>query len=148
MNPIVYDILTKLVIPFTAALLLALIPFFVHRLISYFEKKLGMEMSAENKAALDSLVEKGVLLAEQKGVAAMKRGEVKPGAQEKADTAVNFVIDMIKVNKLDELAKDKIMALIEAKLAEKKADGTMPALPASTSTPAAAPAPAEQKPAA
>lgn len=129
MNTIVDTALQQLVVPFVALVLGGLASILAHRVIKLVEQKWGMRISEANEQKLDEILEKGIHFAEGWATAQLKAKQPKPAPETKAEKAVQWVIDEVKRNNLDQLAADKIKALVQAKFGQMVIDEKVTSTP-------------------
>lgn len=108
---------------------------FVGLLFRKLAKKWHLESAMAYEGKVDELVIKGIQAAEQKSLAAVKKGGEKTPNEKKLEEALKFVNSQLTSLKLPQKAADQLSYLIEAHLYA-GAKGKQPALPASD-TPAA-----------
>jgi len=115
-------VLSELVIPTLAAVLLALVPFAVRRTFAYFEKRFGIELDEKREYQLQEVLEGGILYAEQLAYKKAKAQEEKLSSDSKLSAAVDWAISEIKRRELDELGRERLVELIETKLRKLSAE--------------------------
>lgn len=120
----VLENLIPLVVTILTPVLLAL----VHYGLRLIAKKWHLEQALVYEDKVDELVLKGIKAAEQKSLAAIKKGgDPTPGEQKLADV-LEFVNAQLKALKLDEKAANELKMLVESKLFDEKA--SVPVTPA------------------
>lgn len=126
---VVFDNLIPLIFLIVTPLLVLL----VRRFIKYLEDRFNWDMSAQSEAQLDAVLRQALLFAEEKARTAVKTDPATlPGGAQKLNTALKFATDELHRLGLDQLAADKLAALLEAKLfdlreRESYGTGTIPA---------------------
>lgn len=115
---VVMLIVEKAVIPFLAAVLLAVLPLLLRKLVSLLEAKTKLKLSQDRKELLDKIARDAVAYAEQQALNAVtqKRGKMK--SHEKAAAAVEWALSHADELGLDDVAEQAVVDLIEAKVGE------------------------------
>jgi hypothetical protein len=83
-----------------------------------FSAWLGIKITAEQEAMLDQVLLRGVGHAEQWAKVKLKSEGAKPPSAEKLDAALKFVEEELKRLGYEDLAKEKLQKLLEAKLGQ------------------------------
>ena len=99
-----------------------------HRAITALEKKVGIQIPAAQEEAIDSWIVQGILWAEEKSRNSIKKHATKLTGPEKLETAGDFVMGMIRLQRWDTWASGTIKAKIESKLGHQRATGGKPRL--------------------
>jgi len=86
---------------------------------AYAKKKWNLNLSDQQFTAIAGLAEQGVDYAEEKANQWAASGERSDGAK-KMDAALEFVNAQVKELKLDTMARDALVKLIEAQLPKKR----------------------------
>lgn len=89
-----------------------------HRLISVFESKTKIELPAKTHEMVDDWVQKGLHYAEEKARNAVAANAVALKGPEKLELAAGFVMDLAEKYGVGDMAKDKVIKLVESKLSE------------------------------
>jgi hypothetical protein len=110
-------------LPIAASLLVAVLSVFVGAAIQWLHTKTGIEVSDDQRWALESFISEGVGYAEEQGRKAIKAGDPTPEADTKLEIAVGYVIDRIAESGLPTMGEDAIVKLIEAKLGGNRKPG-------------------------
>lgn len=99
--------------------------------IKYFEKKTKIDIPATTEKALFDWADQAVGFAHEKSHQVLKKTGKKLDGNEKMGLATNFVMELVKKHKLDEMAETKIKDYIEAKLGTKRLEepGAPPSSP-------------------
>jgi len=92
-----------------------------HRLVAVLEKKMGLKVDAEQQAKLDKLIEDAIAFAEEQAHKAVKKNETALKMSDKMEHAAGFAVDMADSYGIDDLAREKAMKLVEAKLNKTRA---------------------------
>jgi hypothetical protein len=108
---------------------------FVGLLFRKLAKKWHLEAALTYEDKVDELVIKGIQAAEQKSLAAVRKGGEKTPNEKKLEEALKFVNSQLSSLKLPQKASDQLSYLIEAHLFAGAKDRALPA-PAPTDTPA------------
>ena len=106
---------------------------FVGLLFKRLAKKWHLEAALVYEDKVDELVIKGIKAAEQKSLAAVKKGGEKTPNEKKLEEALQFVNSQLASLKLPQKAADQLSNLIEAHLYAGAKDKELPA-PAPTDT--------------
>lgn len=114
-------------IPLIAAALAVVVPFLARKWLSVLSDKMGLEITKQQEEALAQAIQKAILYAEEWARGRIKQGE-KPSGADKLEKATAFVEAEIERLGLDELAKEKVSALIEAYLGLSRKDAPPPAV--------------------
>jgi hypothetical protein len=112
---------------------------FVGLLFRKLAKKWNLETAMQYDSKVDELVIKGIQAAEQKSIAAVRKGGEKTPNEKKLEEALKFVNSQLTSLKLPQKASDQLSYLIEAHLFAGAKDRSLPApapAPAPTDTPA------------
>jgi hypothetical protein len=104
-----------------------------HRLIKAFESKTKIDVPAKYEEMIDAWVLKGVHYAEEKGRNAIAAKGPALAGPEKLELAAGFVADLAERAGFADMAKDKIMKLVESKLSETRVEA--PPTPTNPTTP-------------
>lgn len=112
-------------IPLIAAALAVVVPFLARKWLSVLSDKMGLEITKQQEEALAQAIQKAILYAEEWARGRIKQGE-KPSGADKLEKATAFVEAEIERLGLDELAKEKVSALIEAYLGLSRKDAPPP----------------------
>ncbi len=111
-------------IPLAVTVLTPVLLFLVHYGLRMVAKRWNLESVLVYDDKVDDLVLKGIRAAEQKSLAALKKGGDKTGGDKKLDDVLQFVNAQLKALKLDEKAANELKMLVESKLFdETKANG-------------------------
>jgi len=116
MNPIISVLLDNLVEVVGALLMVAAVPL-LHALYRKFEALTGLKVEAETQRRIESIVYDGINKAEQWARTRTKAGQSTAGS-EKLSHALEFVQTSMKETGLAEMSKERLTALIEAKLGQ------------------------------
>lgn len=116
--PAAQTLLVNGIIPFVSQVLIGLAPVAVAIVGALVYKKFGFQLSADKAAQLDGLLEKGILFAESKAAALAKSQLPAPKGDEKLTQAVDYVLAELKRHGLDQMAKDKVVDLVQAKFGQ------------------------------
>jgi hypothetical protein len=114
--------LIDMLIDILSAVLLILVPYFVHRLLAYFEKKTGLELSANMKEKIDALLDKGIAFAEEQGHKALKKREKKLEMSDKLELGAGYVLDLADAADAKDWTMEKVKKMLEARLNETRKD--------------------------
>jgi uncharacterized protein YfeS len=117
----VLTLLDKALIPLIVTLALPLLLLLVKRGVDLFEKKTNIEVSAGNRALIDSLVEKAVLYVDEQARKAVKNGQDPADGPSKLAQAIDFIKAGAAVAGIDITGED-LAKLIEAKLSGTRKD--------------------------
>ena len=99
-----------------SAALLILVPYFVHRLLSYFEKKTGLELSPYMQDKIDGLLDKGIAYAEEQGRKAIKKKEKALTMSEKLEHGANYVLDLADAVDAKGWTTEQVKKMLEGRL--------------------------------
>ena len=103
-------------LPVVATILMGLGTLLVTVLTKVAHRKFGVEIEEKHQAMLTEWVSKGVGYAEQWALQQVKTtGEI-PSGREKLDKALSFVTNHARSVGLDQIARDKVVDLVEAQL--------------------------------
>jgi hypothetical protein len=102
-------------LPIVSAIVLPVLLILVRKFIQWLEIKLDFEISEAAELKILSLIEEGIRYAEEQAKKALKDGE-KLSAESKLGLAIEYVVERCKDLGLPELARDKLVKLIEAKI--------------------------------
>lgn len=108
-------VLAENLIPPLMIILSGLLVYGARRLLQLAEQKLGFDLDEASEKKLADLVDQGVHYAEQWGLSKAKRPGADPASgSEKLDKAMEFIGAEVARMKLPELARDALVAKIEA----------------------------------
>ena len=83
--------IAEIVVPLLGALLLGFVCYLVRASAKYVEKRFSLDVEDRILQRADSLVERGILYAEEWALKKLKSGEDKPSGEDKLVQAVEFV---------------------------------------------------------
>ncbi len=112
-------------LPLVVAIITPVIMIFVRKLINKMEEKWNFQIDQDKKQRIEELIGMAIGYAEEKARSALKVGGLTEG-QKKLDNAMKFVTGEIQRFGLDEMASEKLVELIEAKLFKMRAEGIVP----------------------
>lgn len=112
----VLESLLNVLLPLLVSVLLPVLSYFAARALQTFRQKTGILVSAEVEFALDKAIKDGVMAAEQWALALVKQGGEKPSGLRKLDEALDFIDAEVKRLQLPELARDVLIAKVEAEV--------------------------------
>lgn len=113
---LVLESILNVLLPLLASILLPILSYFAARALQTFRQKTGILLSAEVEFALDKVIKDAVMAAEQWALAQVKSGAEKPSGVRKLDEALAFVDAEVKRLQLPELARDVLIAKVEAEV--------------------------------
>lgn len=102
------------------SILAVLASYLTIKAIKYFEKKTKIDIPATTEKALFDWADQAVGYAHEKSHQVLKKTGKKLDGNEKLGLATNFVLELVKKHKLDEMAETKVKDYIEAKLGTKR----------------------------
>lgn len=116
-------VILEFVLPLVVAIATPILVLLARRFVAYLEKKWNFEATQEQLATLDRIVTDAIGFAEEQALKKLKLGEDSPDGAKKLDMALDYIADRARDSGLDELAKEKLVRLIEAKLFARRASG-------------------------
>lgn len=116
MNPVLSVFLDHALELVGTLLLIAAAPL-LHALYRKVETLTGIKIDDAERARLDSIVFDGIAKAEQWARVRAKSGTATAGS-EKLDHALDFITETAKAAGMKDVARDRVIALIEAKLGQ------------------------------
>ena len=96
----------------TAAVLMLAVAWVTTKVSGYIKRKTGIEV----EAMIAEWAAKGVDYAEEQASKKLKESGEKLRGNDKLETAVGFVLGLARENNLDNVAREKIVGYVEAKL--------------------------------
>jgi hypothetical protein len=114
----------NMLIDLLAAVLLILVPYFVHRLLAYFETKTKIKLSPEIMEKINALLDKGIAYGEEQAHKAIKNSEKALTMSEKLEHGASYVMDLADKSDIKNWSIEKIKKMLEARLQEKRANNS------------------------
>jgi hypothetical protein len=102
-------------LPIVTAVLLPVLLVLVRKFLLWLEVKLDFDMNEAIELKILSLIEEGILYAEEQALKALKDGK-KLGSDDKLRLAIEYVVERCRDLGLPELARDKLVKLVESKV--------------------------------
>jgi hypothetical protein len=99
----------------------------VNKGLNMLAKKWNLQSALVYEDKVDELILKGIKAAEQKSLAALKKGGEKTPGEKKLDDAMKFVNAQLRALKLDEKAANELAMLVESKLFDGAKEKALPA---------------------
>jgi len=121
-----FKVVGDAVIPTLAILIAGILAALLRSGIKYLKEKHGFDMGEAAEQGLLGAVDRGISYAEEKAIQALKIGDNAPEGAKKLQSALEYVESEVQRLGYDVLARDKLVALIEAKLNGKRAKGELP----------------------
>ena len=115
-----------IVIDVMAAILLILVPYFIHRLLAYFEKKTGIKLALATKEKIDALLDKGIAFAEEQGHKVVKAKAKALTMPEKLEFGAGYVMDLADHADVKGWTIEKVKKMLEARLNETRTPPSSP----------------------
>jgi len=112
----------NVLIDLLAAILLILVPYFVHRLLLYFETKTKIKLSPETLAKIDALLDKGIAYGDEQSHKAIKNNEKALTMSEKLEYGAGYVMDLADKTDIKNWTIGKVKKMLEARLQEKRTE--------------------------
>ena len=125
----VVNVLAQHLIPLVALLLSGVASVLGAWLGRLLARKLHVQLSQEQHALMIELVDGAIMRAEQWALNATKQGALPSGA-EKLDVALKFLEGLARQYKLPEMARDRLVDLVESALGERHSTLPPPPVPA------------------
>ena len=126
--------LAEQLLPIFVTIISGLVPVIVAVLGRALHKKFGVEIEQKHQAMLNAWVAQGVGYAEQWALQQVKETGKSPSGRQKLDKALGFVVNHARSVGLDQIARDKVVDLVEAQLGswyrESLSPPPLPTLPA------------------
>lgn len=88
----------------------------INRAIDAFENRTGVEVKAQQRQFVNSIVDMGISFAEEQTHKAIKNKIAKSSLPAKLDVATGFILDIIKNSSAADLTKEQVQMMIEARL--------------------------------
>ena len=111
--------LTQHLVEIAAAVIAAVVVLLARKAMAYFEAKSKIDIPANFERMIEEWAEKGIDYAEEKAHQAVKKAEVLDG-NTKLNVAVEFVTKLAEEHGIKEIAKDKLVSYIEARLGARR----------------------------
>ena len=108
--------LAEQLLPIFVTIISGLVPVIVAVLGRTMHKKFGVEIEQKHQAMLNAWVAQGVGYAEQWALQHVKETGDTPSGRQKLDKALSFVTNHARSVGLDQIARDKVVDLVEAQL--------------------------------
>jgi len=111
-------LLTDAIIPLAVVFLTPLLIALANRAIAAFQEKTKVELSKEQRAAMEQAVHEAIHYAEEQARKALK-GDKELDGESKMQAALDYLkakADVLELDDLTEAQADKLAALVEAKL--------------------------------
>jgi hypothetical protein len=108
------------VLKLVAAVLMVVVPWLTHKIISAFETKSKIDIPQKQEDLINKWVEQGVHLAEEKARNWVKEKRVRMPGGAKAETALDYVWDMVQRSGIMDWTREMLIAKIDAKVNEKR----------------------------
>lgn len=113
-----------------AAVLMIVVPWLVKRAIEAVETKAKIDIPQQQEVLIDKWVEQGVHFAEEKARTWIRQKRVRMPGGAKAETALDYVWDLVQRSGLVDCTREMLVAKIDAKVNQKResapTDGSMP----------------------
>lgn len=116
-------------LPLAVTILTPVLMLLVNKGLNMMAKKWNLQSALVYEDKVDELILKGIKAAEQKSLAALKKGGERTPGEKKLDDAMKFVNAQLRALKLDEKASNELSMLVESKLfdgAKEKAPAAAP----------------------
>lgn len=114
-------------IPLVVTILTPVLLTLVHYGLRLIAKKWHLEQALVYEDKVEDLILKGIKAAEQKSMAAVKRGGEATEGEKKLDNVLQFVNAQLRALKLDQKAADELKMLVESRLFDEKPSTVAPA---------------------